>query len=885
MVQVAATGAVASPIIINNVTDLENISFDLSGDYVLGGNIDASAATSWHGGAGLSPIGTAATPFRGAFNGSNYTISGLSINLATSDYVGLFGANSGSIRNITLSNNNLVGRSYAGALVGYNNGTILNAHTSGNVVGTDMVGGLVGNNFNGFIENSSASGSIKGNFAVGGLVGASEYSAFASPTTIKNSSSAGTVLGLNYVGGLVGINQGGVINNGHSTASVAVDLGGGGLVGLLNTGSITNSSARGSVTGARGGVGGLVGVSSIAGIDTSFATGAVTSSSGTGVGGLIGDAVFTNVNNTYALGAVAGLSHVGGLVGGFSGTVSQGYSIGKVSGEELVGGLVGALNPRFGDVVNGYWNTQSSGRLSSDGGVGLATAELKSGILPAGFDPAIWRAGPGQYPTLQWQPPQNLTTAPVLINAVLSKLAYFSADDILSGRLPADYKLPEGYKLLDSGSAPRELNGTGLATGLHAVAFDDGKGGITVAFRGTSNPFVRTAFFDTGFAITENPTLKPVYSQALDFVILLKGRGPITLTGHSLGGGIAQLVGMQENLQTVTFNAPGVKLAQSALLIPNSDSNNSNIVNYRVQGDVISLLPHPETQVGELVTLPSDVSNNPLRPQLSWYNNHVMDTVYRLLRSEVAPVSDLHPDAGGHTDTLSLRIELLQSLGLLVTQPVPASLSLLGGLVTGIEDRVIDTVFSRTDLFEILVRASVTTMFMIFDPIGLEFRANVGSPLFASILLPSQIGQFVIQTFVDGLWVDNGMHDPLSTFRFGDAGVAEFRLLNIVMDPHENLPFFTGLTFSSDGLFVGTVSALTEPNSIGEPNTAWLLLFPIMLLSVRSGVRAAQRSVVGWVKPALASMRGEVMASMAGGLELWPSLGDGGLRKAAYRGG
>src|SRR5260221_5561131 len=79
-----ATGppALANTTVINNIFDLQNIQNDLSGNYVLGGNIDASVTASWNGGAGFSPLGTLYSnccvsphPFVGVLDGQGYTIS------------------------------------------------------------------------------------------------------------------------------------------------------------------------------------------------------------------------------------------------------------------------------------------------------------------------------------------------------------------------------------------------------------------------------------------------------------------------------------------------------------------------------------------------------------------------------------------------------------------------------------------------------------------------------------------------------------------------------------------------------------------------------------------------------------------------------------------
>ncbi|MBV5331097.1 hypothetical protein JZU69_01505, partial [bacterium] len=79
-------GALQTFTVINNVTDLQAINTSgLAGKYALGANIDASAITNF------VPIGDATTNFTGVFDGLGHTVSNLTINRPTTDYVGLFG--------------------------------------------------------------------------------------------------------------------------------------------------------------------------------------------------------------------------------------------------------------------------------------------------------------------------------------------------------------------------------------------------------------------------------------------------------------------------------------------------------------------------------------------------------------------------------------------------------------------------------------------------------------------------------------------------------------------------------------------------------------------------------------------------------------------------
>src|SRR5208282_2775211 len=106
-------------------TDLQGINGDLSGDYALGANIDASATSTWNSGFGFATLGNPGSQFAGDFDGLGHTISNLTINQAATD-VGLFGAVAvgATVRNVGLLSGNITGGSYSGGLVGNNYGTV-----------------------------------------------------------------------------------------------------------------------------------------------------------------------------------------------------------------------------------------------------------------------------------------------------------------------------------------------------------------------------------------------------------------------------------------------------------------------------------------------------------------------------------------------------------------------------------------------------------------------------------------------------------------------------------------------------------------------------------------------------------------------------------------
>ncbi len=222
----------------------------------------------------------------------------------------------------------------------------------------------------------------------------------------------GNVTGQNDTGGLVGKNQGNVSNS-YSASNVTGNLNVGGLVGWNFGGAVAQTYSSGSVTGQNN-TGGLVGWSTGT-VSNSYATGGVTGSAQ--VGGLTGKNSGT-ASNSYATGSVTGDDNVGGLVGknDNTGTVSNSYSTGNVTGNLHVGGLVGRNQ---GTVSNSFWDTQTSGQDSSDGGTGKTTAQMKDidTFSGAGWDIVgvansstrnigyIWNiADDVTYPFLSWQP-------------------------------------------------------------------------------------------------------------------------------------------------------------------------------------------------------------------------------------------------------------------------------------------------------------------------------------------------------------------------------------------------------------------------------------------------------------------------------------------------
>jgi len=274
----------------NTGADLQGIEGDLTGAYVLGSDIDASATAGWNAGAGFMPIGQGAA-FSGVFDGLGHTITGLSINRPGTDYVGLFATtNAAEVRHLHLAALNVTGHDFVGAVVGRANGSTLRAvHAlDGDVSGSNNVGGLSGLHDGNAVERSHASVRVHGVSNVGGLVG------FAA-CTVNESYATGDVLGSYSVGGLTGASVS-VIQTSYATGNVSGDDYVGGLTGYTNH-WVHTTYATGAVTGTGNQVGGLIGHNGASVFD-SYATGAVVGG-GPDVGGLAGYSDYLNIRNSF----------------------------------------------------------------------------------------------------------------------------------------------------------------------------------------------------------------------------------------------------------------------------------------------------------------------------------------------------------------------------------------------------------------------------------------------------------------------------------------------------------------------------------------------------------------------------------------------------------
>ena len=414
-------GSAGHPYQISNTCQLQNIAADditaddveytglLGKNYILMADLDVNYTSNWNDGAGFSPIGDDIASFDGTFDGGDFRISNLTID-RTTDYIGVFGYNTGTIKNIALDAADITGYENVGGLVGQNDGTIVNGVANGSVSGSgthQQVGGLIGfNSSSGSIDTSVFFGDVVGNDSVGGLVGQNDG-------TIENSLSSGSVTANNNFGGFVGNNDSGTYTGDiwckppGSTLTNAV--GSGDVTGITTYENCTIVATANDVQNINDNLNWhYIMIDDINLSDNFTPIGNVyTPFTGTFDGrgftisnltveldvvttdslGLFGYNTGTikdiTLDNVSVGGIVAGdgvnKDNIGGLAGQNDGTIDNISLYGSVGGNEYIGGLVG-INNSNGIITNSSFSGNTEGTVFIGGFVGQNDGMIDTGI-------------------------------------------------------------------------------------------------------------------------------------------------------------------------------------------------------------------------------------------------------------------------------------------------------------------------------------------------------------------------------------------------------------------------------------------------------------------------------------------------------------------------
>jgi hypothetical protein len=260
--QPGGNGTVAEPYKLADAADVKYLMDNTEGHwdkyFLLTANIDMSSESNH------SPIGNVTTKFTGHFNGNNYVIRNISIDIDDNDDTGFFGyiGVNGTVTLLGLDNALVAstrtgsGGNRRGVFCGSNYGAITNCYVSANPStpgdAGDYVGGFVGVNA-GSISNCYSTGNPpNGGWVVGGFAGQNNEG------TISNCYATGNASGWNHIGGFAGRNSG-LITNSYSTGNGNAGKDVGGFVGN-NSGTISYCYSKGvPVTWGDGYVGGFIG--------------------------------------------------------------------------------------------------------------------------------------------------------------------------------------------------------------------------------------------------------------------------------------------------------------------------------------------------------------------------------------------------------------------------------------------------------------------------------------------------------------------------------------------------------------------------------------------------------------------------------------------------
>lgn len=343
----------------------------LSYNFALKNDINATDVSDYQA------IGSGDKAFTGKFDGRGNRIIGLNVDNTkkhtSTDNVGVFGVNAGTIKNLKVYSSTFKGYDNVGAIAGTNKGTIDNVTTLGNTVealgsansvvldskNVGAAGGVVGTN-NGTVDNATSRDSvIAGDTSsttilttAGGIAGinnglvANSQSHSAVIASKTSTYSLGGIVGVNtakdniddnkITAGLDNVNAYGVTGS-----SILVDNTGG--IAGLNSGTLNDAYNESIVKGLNN-VGGIAGINTQNGDISLIVNGASVTAEGEYTGGLVGS-TSGNISNGRNNGVITGVNYVGGLVGsngnGVTLTNLTNDSSAEINGKNYVGGIAG----------------------------------------------------------------------------------------------------------------------------------------------------------------------------------------------------------------------------------------------------------------------------------------------------------------------------------------------------------------------------------------------------------------------------------------------------------------------------------------------------------------------------------------------------------------
>ncbi len=191
----------------------------------------------------------------------------------------------------------------------------------------------------------------------------------------------------------------------------------------------------------------------------------------------------------------------------------------------------------------------------------------------------------------------------------------------------------------------------------------------------------------------------------------------------------------------------------------------------------------------------------------------------------------------GHTYAVSINLDSLRDTGKQDNPPNILSESRSFFDFSPVVPGIAVPVYLPTDIgsgaynFHIVVIGGQT---VYIDPVvatGFDYEIGAGDPNFASVLLPN-VGDGLFDLFTCG-GSSLGTATAGIVFGFGQGGLSCFSVRGIEtsagIDPNNVTAFITGLTFTADGTFTGTMTPITT--NVPEPSSVFLLVSGLLALA------------------------------------------------------
>lgn len=178
------------------------------------------------------------------------------------------------------------------------------------------------------------------------------------------------------------------------------------------------------------------------------------------------------------------------------------------------------------------------------------------------------------------------------------------------------------------------------SNGFNAAAYyNSSTHELVIVYRGSENygDFISDAWIIAGQIPPQASDAYQFYNAAAYYVTQILGdtSAQISLTGHSLGGALAQVIASNNNLAATTFNAPGMAYC--------AGQHTSQINNYVIMNDYVGNL---RSHAGDTYYIaPVAITSNPLT-----------DTHNSILQYTKSQFGDIfsHPEGFGTSEALSL---------------------------------------------------------------------------------------------------------------------------------------------------------------------------------------------------------------------------------------